>query len=370
MTISSIHNSLIVKQPQNTQQRRQVLTPVAFTAKKADPNEPQKLRVIMSLGAGFIQPIKDIGNAIINAPLASFVVLGATAAAMRVSKLFAGALTVGIAGYGAYKTAAGTIKAAGAIKEQKGSETPDYKEANAHIKNVGEGLFDVALTANAAVKSVKAFINNTKAIAAAKGATIEQKIYAAAKQLQKSDDVLSSPKTFTEIGKALKEEGMAEITKLKSIFNRKTDAQVASRLGDALKTGNATKEQVIAALQEVKNTLGDKSGRIGRTIEQLQKTDTITSLKVGEIAEIESLMESIDAAKEAPAAVKVLRQVMGSVDDVAKVIKKRVVGGNSVEAAKVAKHASRVENLAAAGISTGELSEAPNQMIDDKSIEI
>ncbi|MGD9580241.1 MAG: hypothetical protein AB7V50_02620 [Vampirovibrionia bacterium] len=310
---------------------------VSFTGQ--DKEKPQvKLSVLPSLAKGFMQPIKDIVSAVIDAPLSSALILGVTAAGMRCSKLLGTALTVGICGFGAVKMGASSIKAVKAIKEEKAKDVTDrdYTKANHQIGEFGEGLFDVALTANSAVKDAVSLYNSAKAVAAAKTATIAQKVFGIVKQVETPEAIIELPKTSKGILNKFKKESVKEFGKLTDIVtgnSRGKTTKLSQEISELLKNtdANSSKESIINGLRSLSENLKDGSktkGQINSLLESIGK-EGITKLSATNIQQIDRILAGIESANELPGGVRVLREVMKSTnkaDDVGKVITKYLKG--------------------------------------------
>ncbi|MEW5819521.1 MAG: hypothetical protein AB1782_04970 [Cyanobacteriota bacterium] len=294
----------------------------------------EKLAVAKSLAKGFVQPIKDIFNAIVQAPLPSAIILGVTAAAMRASKLFGALLSTGICAYGAFKIGSGSIKAAKAINEQKSLDQSErnYAAANKQISEIGEGIFDVALTANTAVKSAKSMINTGKAVLAAQGASMAQKAYGVIKLTESPTQIMQHPQTAGAMWQAFKQDGITEILKLKSILTGSRTGEVPeaiNKMGELLNKAEPAKADVVKGLQDIAEMMKKDSAtakRIQSVLSQLQ-VEQLSKLNPEQVNQLKYILAGFESAEEIPAGMRVLRGVMESgnqVDDVATKITTRI----------------------------------------------
>lgn len=295
----------------------------------------EQLSVLPNLGRGFIQPIKDIFKALIEAPLPSAIILGATAAAMRFSKLFGSMLTIGICTYGAFKIGSGTINASKAIRAEKKKdlEERDYAKANAEVREIGEGMFDVALTAKTAADSAVSLYNTGKAIAAAKSATVAQKVYALIKQTEQPAIIMAGPKQLPDVWTAFKADGMKEIIKLKNMLTGSRSSEIPEamqKMGDMIGKANPQKAEVVEGLQDIAKLFKTDSKTakgINSILNQL-RTENVSKLAPEQITQIQNLLSGVESLEEIPAGMRVLRGAMKSgvdkLDDVSRVITKQV----------------------------------------------
>lgn len=311
---------------------------VSFTGKdKAQPKVA--LSVLPSLIHGFVQPIKDIVTAVIKAPIPSALILGVTAAGMRCSKLFGTVLTMGICTYGAAKMGISSIKALKAINTEKTKDLTDrdYSKANAQISEFGEGVFDVALTANSAAKGAVSLVNTAKAVTTAKTATMAQKVLAVIKQAETPEAILSLPKTSKGAMNAFKNESLNEFSKLTKIITGNSKAKttkMSEEVTNLLKNSEGNKEKLIQGLRTISENLKEGSASKNKINQLLQNVggEGITKLSAAHLKQIDQILAGIESTSELPGGVRVLRQVMkstNSADDVGRVIVKYLKGAKA-----------------------------------------
>lgn len=323
---------------------------VSFTGKDDDKEKPKvELSVIPSLVKGFVQPIKDIFAAVIKAPLPSALILGVTAAGMRCSKLFGTVLTMGICAYGTVKMGTSSIKTLKAINTEKAKDVKDrdYSKANEQIGEFGEGVFDVALTANSAAKGAVSLVNTAKAVASAKTATVAQKVLAVIKQAETPEAILSLPKTGKGAMSSFKQESLKEFGKLSNILTGKSKVkttELSKEMSEMLKNAEGNKEKILQGLRTISENLKEGSASKNQ-INNLIKGLGTENLSTANLQQIDRILAGIESASELPGGVRVLREVMKSTqnaDDLGNIIIKYL---------KEVKTSSK--NTAKAGVATG-----------------
>lgn len=301
----------------------------------------EELAVLKNIGNGIIKPIKDIIKAVVNSPLATGLVVATTAATIHFLPVVGTALAVGICAYGAYEMGAGLINGVKAAKAQKGAEEKDYTKANKQFERLGEGIFDFALTANAALKGIKQLqgtvsaISEATAAATQEGKTINfaQKLYAVLKQSQTRAQVLKAPRKVDTVFSRIAQEGKAEFELLRNSGKIKKSTkdlkEIISKILDPAKKDKLI--QLLDDLSEVTHA-SERAIKITAEITKLLQAEKITGVETSRILEI------IDASREQPAVLAVLKSAMktGTVDDAYKALNK-VIGANrySDDAAKV-----------------------------------
>jgi ribosomal protein L30/L7E len=318
---------------------------VSFTSDKEDKEENvakkkdkinsasrEKLKVLSSLGMGFIQPIKDIYKTVMKNPVASAVVIALTAAAMKHIKLVGTLLTVGICALGSYKVGSGTLNSLRAIRAErkKDSEERDYAKANNNIKKAGEGIFDVALTANAAINNTRSLFRSGQAVSQAKEANTYQKIYALLKQIESKDDILRGPANIKALGNTIKHEGINEINKLKRILTGSRGDQVPESilplkdaLVDSAKQKEVLKRLPLDELEKMPKVKGNKE--LLDLIRKIREGQVI--LKEDEFLQIVELAKYIETPDKALAGMKAIKTIADTAsrsDDALRIIAKRV----------------------------------------------
>lgn len=289
------------------------------TAKVSPKGE--KLAVCRNLIGGIFSPIKDVLKAVLDKPLPSVIIISTTAAAMRYIKLLGALVSIGICTYGGYKVGTGTTNAIKASKAEKTKEPEDrnYAEANKHIRKVGEGLFDVALTAGTAYKGLNSIISSCQAIQkTACQSTFSQKIYALAKLNNDSQQILSGPKDFKTLIAVFKEEGSDELIKLKSSFTGVKTNDTPEIVGkiETFLTQNPQpqKEEVINLLTNLsKNLKPQQSKQLISVISDL-RNENLTSLPADKIAELSAMLSTLKSSGELYPAVAVLKEATRRTD--------------------------------------------------------
>lgn len=320
---------------------------VEFSTKKKA--QPEKLQIFKNLCKGFTQTIVDIGKTLIQSPIATLLIFAATAAAIRSSKLIGSLVTIGIFSHGLFKTSTGTARTIKAIKTEKAKDDDDdrnYKKANAEIRNIGEGLFDIALTANSVIDSVKSISNSVKTIAATKNSNSVQKMYSLFQQYETTDAVSNAPKTVEQAISRFKGTLKTEFSK---IFNFKKpadtnkQAQIIDQMTKMMDDSKLTVEDVTKGLGDIRDTFKNNSSITGRidSITSQIKNAGITKLTSAQVEEIKGLISSIESLEEIPAGVKALRSILKSeteIEDAQKFIAKygKQLVSKSQEATKVA----------------------------------
>lgn len=302
---------------------------VHFGATEKAENKGTELAVLKSIGKGLIKPISDIFNAVVKAPLATGLIVAATAAIIHFLPILGTVLAVGVCGFGAYQMATGVIKGVSAARAQKNAEVKDYTNANKQFEKVGEGLFDFGLTANAALKGIKEVKGTISAISeASKAAAAEkesinaaQKLYAILKQVQNKNAVKTAPTKLETVFQRIVEDGKNEFLLLKQSGkiskSTKDLEEVIKKISDPAK-----KQQLLELLDKLSDVTkhSPQAEKIAATIQELLKAEKISSTETARILEL------IDATREQPAVLAVLKSAMktGTVDDAVKTINKMV----------------------------------------------
>lgn len=341
--------------PERTAINRQNSSFVPFKGKLEDDRvefskdeKPEKLQIIKNLTKGFTQTLVDIGKTLIKSPVATLLIFAVTAAAIRSSKLIGSLVTIGIFTSGAIKTAAGTVGSMKAIRAEKAKEKDErnYKNANMQIRNVGEGLFDIVLTANSVVESAKSISNSIKTVSSCKDASTVQKAYSIFQQYETTEAVANAPKTVEQAITKFKGTLKAEFSK---IFNLKkpTDpnkqAQIIDQMTKMMEDSKVSVEDVTRSLNDIKETFKHNdsiASRIDAIASQL-KNNGITKLTAAQVEEVKGLIGSIESLDELPAGVKALKGILSSkteLEDAQKIIAKygKSLVDKSTEATKVA----------------------------------
>lgn len=304
---------------------------VSFGNEAAAPatQQGEKLAVLKNVVKGIFKPVKDIIDAVIKAPVATGLVVAATAAVIHFLPIVGTALAVGIAAAGAYQIAAGTIKGISEARQEKGKEVKDYADANKQFRRVGEGIFDLGLTLNAAIKGIKEVQGTISAIGEAsqaaqaveggKGLTGSQKLYAILKQVQTRSQVEKAPKTYNTVFKRIIDDGKAEFVLLKEAGKVKKSTRDLKDIIDKV-ADPAKKEELVKLLDNLSDVTNksDKARQITQAIRELLAGEKVTGTDTGRLLEI------IDTAKDQPAVLAVLKSAMktGTVDDAAKTVGK------------------------------------------------
>lgn len=292
----------------------------------------EELAVFKNIAKGVVKPIKDIVKAVIDSPLATGLVVATTAAVIHFIPVVGTALAIGICGFGAFQVGAGLINGIKSARAQKGAEEKDYTKANKQFERIGEGLFDLALTANAALKGVKELQGTVSAIseattaAAQEGKTVNfaQKLYAVLKQAQTRAQVTNAPKQIETVFSRIAQEGKTEFELLKSSGKIKKTTkdlkEVIEKILDPTK-----KTQLLKLLDDLSSVThsSERALKITAEITKLLSAEKITTVETSRILEI------IDASREQPAVLAVLKAAMktGTVDDAYKALNK-VIGAN------------------------------------------
>ena len=325
---------------------------ISFTSAKEDKG-PQKLHVMKSIAEGIFNPIKDIVSAIIKAPLVTGLVVAATAATIYFLPIVGTALAVGVAAYGAYQLGSGLINGIKAAKAEKTAETKDYTKANQQFERVGEGVFDLALTLNAAIKGVKQVSNTIKAIgeasktAAANNQVLTgpQKLYAILKQVQTEKAVASAPKKLETVYNRILQDGKDQYVLLKEAGKLKKSTKEMQAIIEKI-ANPEQKAKLIKLLDDLSSVTkhSPQADQISTAIREILNSEKITGTETARILEI------IDASREQPAVLAVLKAAMksgqGTMDDVAKALNK-IIGANrySDEAAEVVAAVDNHDNV-------------------------
>lgn len=301
---------------------------IAFgnTAEATMP-QGEKLAVMKNIAKGIFKPVKDIFDAVVKAPIATGLVVAATAAVIHFLPIVGTALAVGIAGLGAYQIATGTVKGIAEARQEKGKEEKDYADANKQFRRVGEGVFDLALTLNAAIKGIKEVRGTVSAIGEASAAAKEadsslkgsQKLYAILKQVQSRSQVEKAPKTYNTVFKRIVDDGKAQFALLKEGGKVKKSTKDLKDIIDKI-ADPAKKEELAKLLDSLSEVAGksESAKQITGAIRELLANEKITGTDTARLLEI------IDTAKDQPAVLAVLKSAMktGTVDDAAKTVGK------------------------------------------------
>lgn len=305
----------------------------------------EKVKVLPNLMKGFIKPIKDIFKSLIDAPLATGVVIAATAAAIAVFPIVGTALAVGICAFGAGKIAMGTVSA---IKQ---SGKGEVEKANNSIQQVGEGVFDVALTANAAISGLKKVGQTVKAVgeavkeATAKGGQlgIFEKLYAFVQQIQKSETIPQGPKNLNEFVTKIKENAVKELAALKETISNGGKKVSVPEIEEVLNKVESLKgkqvDQAAKAFEQIAAALKDGSGKdwLQQAAGWLQNNQ-VDKVVANKSAIIEALQKSnVDSILRDPEIIKIVNQVMKSTNpnEAVSLIRKIAGAPETEEAVKV-----------------------------------
>lgn len=332
-----------VSQPAFCAAKTQGMDMVSFAGSKEAKDKGPQLSVMKNLAKGFVKPIKDIAQAVVNAPLATGAIVAATAATIHFVPVIGTLLAVGVASAGAIKIISSVAQA---FKAKKGG---DIEKAQKEIRDVGEGAFDVALTANAAIKGIKEVSGTVRAILEAsksvanegKAINLVQKLYAIIKQVQTDKAVINAPKKFDTMVNTLKKDGVAEFALLKDAFKiKKSSKDIEAMISKVKDAGK--KEELIKLLDAIKDaTPKTNSAKYVDQIAGILKSEGITNVNTAQLIEI------IETIREEPAVLAVVKGAMkvGTVDDAARAINK-VIGKSrfSDDAVKVAVTSEMVEN--------------------------
>ncbi|MGD9580242.1 MAG: hypothetical protein AB7V50_02625 [Vampirovibrionia bacterium] len=322
----------IQKQPVFSGLMTQQTDTVSFGSKKDVKDKSKELAVVTSIAKGIVKPIGDIVEAVVNSPLATGLIVATTAAAIHFIPVLGTALAIGVCGFGAFQMGAGLVKGIKEAKAQKGQEEKDYSKANVQFSRIGEGLFDVALTANAAIRGVKQLqgtvsaISEATAAATQEGKTINfaQKLYAVLKQAQTRAQVMNAPKQVDTVFSKIAQEGKAEFELLKSSGKiKKTTKDLKEIIEKVIDPGK--KAQLVKLLDDLSSVTSksEQASKITSEITSLLNAEKISGTETTRILEI------IDASREQPAVLAVLKSAMktGTVDDAYKALNK-VIGAN------------------------------------------
>lgn len=309
---------------------------VSFRDKTEKPEgKGEKLSVISNIVRGIVKPIQDIAKAFIEAPLPTGLVVASIAAVIHFLPVVGTALAVGVCGFGAYKIASSTMSAIKAANTEKAKEKPeerDFAKANLQLREVGEGIFDVALTAGTAINGVKQLANTAKMTAGETQLNTYQKLYAFIKQLQNREGIPAEVSDFNTFIQRIKGDGLNELALLKQTINNNNPIKVSEleKLLDTVNKDNAGKaSELFGELAKAIKNEGPAKTTLGNAAEWLKagKFDTITANKTAILNALNT--SNIDSMVTNPELVKLVNQFMrvANPDDAAKFITKIVNKG-------------------------------------------
>ncbi|MEW5819523.1 MAG: hypothetical protein AB1782_04980 [Cyanobacteriota bacterium] len=303
-----------------------------FTFGAAQEKQGEQLAVFSSIGKGIVKPVKDILSAVVKNPLATGLIVAATVAVIHFLPIMGTALALGVCAFGGYQILAGLFNGIKAVKAQKTAENKDYTKANNHFQNVGEGMFDVALTANAAVRGVKELRGTISAIseaskaAAAEGKTLTaaQKLYSVLKQVQTRAQVSSAPTKIEDVLQQIIQDGKNELLLLKDAGKIKQSTKDLKEIIEKIADPNK-KAQLLKLLDDLSDVTkhSKRAEQISSAIKEILQAEKVTN------TEVARLLEIVDATREQPAVLAVLKSALktGTVDDAAKALNK-IIGAN------------------------------------------
>lgn len=328
--------------------QRDVISFGAEDEKPAPP--PEKLHIASNLIKGMFKPIKDIVKSLIEAPLATGVVIAATAAAIATIPIIGTALAIGICGLGAGKILVGAVSA---IKDHhKG----DNAKANKDIQQVGEGIFDVGLTVNSAIKGVKQIANTVNAIKEASQTVaksggnlgIFEKLYAIVQQVQKSDVIPQGPKNIKEFGTRIKEDALKQVAALRETITGSKPKVSVPEIEQVLdKVGQLSQEQagkVAGMFDQIAATIRDEGGAKAQLqqaagwIRNSKASESLAQISANRAQIIDALSKAnLDSVLNDPQIIKVVNKVMTATnpDETVGLIKKLIKTPEADEVAKV-----------------------------------
>ncbi|MEW5821714.1 MAG: hypothetical protein AB1782_16085 [Cyanobacteriota bacterium] len=343
--LSTVNSSYQVNQiPKRNQQTRQNSNTQLVSFRATDGKDElvvredtAKFKPVTSFAKGLIRPIKEVAQAIIEKPAQSALVIGFTAAIVRCVKPARLLLSGLVAGYGSYRIGSGLLNA------RKELKAGDKEQANKSIENVGEGVFDVSLSAISINKSIAAIKETKAAVKAAtqggKALTTAQKVYTALMFPAKSADVtkLKDGATVKDALKLVGTEGWQAIKDFKNGVQGKVTEGV-TKTADSIKSGQL-KTDILKVTGKVKNFFKDINfknlGQLAVYAERLEDTavDAINTLEKMDGVDLINLIDSVREEPDSLVALKELKR-RGKLDPVAEQIT-RTIGNNRYQEVEV-----------------------------------